>query len=80
MRSLIPGAPGVPVGGVTGAGRVLRVVSWGSCACACTAEPHTDPTRTIATSRRERETRVTSCVEVVVVVPLTNERTVYFTL
>jgi hypothetical protein len=80
MRSRIPGAPGVPVGGDGGrAGSTLRVVSCGSCARAFSGAKKKAPMIAVA-SASERLARATSCVEVVVVVSLTHERTVYFTL
>ena len=80
MRSLIPGIPGVPVGGDTGlSGVTFRVVSWASCARA-SSDAHNEAPMVATASASERVARPTSCVEVVVVVSLTHERTVYFTL
>jgi len=79
-RSLMPGVPGVPVGGVTGgAGVTLRVVSRGSCARAHGAAANTD-SKTAVASAAMRPTRSRASAELVVCVSLTTERTVYFTL
>jgi hypothetical protein len=88
---VIPGAPGVPVGGDTGgAGVILRVVSRGFCAC---ADLEVSSTKVPATTTSVRtafalvkaplnahDERSCSGVELVVCVSLTHERTVYFTL
>ena len=75
----MPGAPGVPVGGVTGGcGVILRVVSRGSCACVIRgAMQNNAPAMKRSVARRDQ--RSAERVELVVFVSLTHERTVYFT-
>jgi len=72
--------PGIPVGGVVGsAGVMVRAVSRGSCACPGDAATQRTATSAAATPPTRAARRVAK-TEVVVVVSLTLERTVYFTL
>jgi hypothetical protein len=76
----MPGVPGVPLGGVTGgAGVIFLVVSRGSWARAIPLVAQSEKIAVIA-STAMRPVRSSTGAELVVLVSLTHERTVYFTL
>src|SRR4029079_18501202 len=77
-RRRMPGVPGVPDGGVTGAVGVTLGGSRGSCACAVELAASSSPRATNMHTELTRR-RDVKCAELVVCVSLTDVRTVYFT-